>query len=235
MSALRTLIVNDMRLLWRTGFVVVSAIVIALFAWGVSRLTLPPAGTVADVVAAIALLLAVLTPLITVGIMLITERAEGVLASLAVTPAAPWQSILARTLVVAALSSAEMFVLFYFAFDDVRVGSLLPGLLSICSLSALFGVVAVAPHTSILDFVLPMAGWSLFLDAPAIGALFRIDAGWWVWHPMAPAQQIVAGAFGALDPRELAFGVAGNLVWIGLAGLLAARALARMRAPPGES
>lgn len=136
MRALRTLIVNDMRLLWRTGFVVVSAIVIALFAWGASRLTLPPAGMVADVVAAIALLLAVLTPLITVGIMLITERTEGILANLAVTPAAPWQSILARTLVVAALSSVEMFVLFYFAFDDVRAGSLLPGLLSSrCSVS----------------------------------------------------------------------------------------------------
>lgn len=234
MSALHTLIVNDLRLLWRTGFVVVSALVTALFAWGASRLTLPPAGAIADLAAAIALLLAVLTPLITVGIMLITERTEGVLSSLAVTPAAPWQSIVARTLVVAALSSAEMFVLFYLAFDDVQAGLLLLGLFSICALAALFGVVAVAPHTSVLDFVLPMAGWSLFLDAPAIGALFRIDAAWWVWHPMAPARQVVAGAFGTFDPGIAAFGVAGNLLWIGLAGLLAARALVRMRAPIGE-
>lgn len=112
MRALLKLIANDALLLWRTGYFLVSAIIIIFFAWGASRLSLPPVSAVADFIAALALFLTVMTPLLTVGIMLISERTEGVLTSMAVMPVGLWKSILSRTIVIASLTTVEMFVLF---------------------------------------------------------------------------------------------------------------------------
>lgn len=114
MKAFVALIVNDARLLYRSGYIAVSAIVIVLFAVGASRLSIPPAGAVADFAAALVIFLAVISPFLTVGVLLLSERSEGALIAMAVTPTPLWQSLLSRTLVIAALSIAEMFVLFFF-------------------------------------------------------------------------------------------------------------------------
>ncbi len=235
MSALPVLIANDVRLLYRSGYIAVSAIVIILFALGASRLSIPPAGFVADFAAAIVIFLAVMSPFLTVGVLLLNERTEGVLISLAVSPAPLWQSLLSRTIVIAALSVVEMFVLFFAAFgSSVDAGLLLAGLVSISVVSILLGVVAVAPHSALYEYILPMVGWVLFLSAPAMAAFARLDPLWTVWHPMAPAQRLLAGAFGAPGGLPLVYSVLGSILWAGLAGLAAARGLARMQRAEGE-
>jgi hypothetical protein len=235
MSALPVLIANDVRLLYRSGYIAVSAIVIILFALGASRLSIPPAGFVADFAAAIVIFLAVMSPFLTVGVLLLNERTEGVLISLAVSPAPLWQSLLSRTIVIAALSIAEMFVLFFAAFgSSVDAGLLLAGLMSISVVSVLLGVAAVAPHSALYEYILPMVGWVLFLSAPAMAAFAGLDPLWTVWHPMAPAQHLLAGAFGAQGGFPLIYSMTGSLLWAGLAGLAAARGLARMQRAEGE-
>jgi len=236
MKVFLALIVNDVRLLYRSGYIAVSAIVIILFAVGASRLSIQPAGALADFAAALVIFLAVMSPFLTVGILLLSERSEGALISMAVSPTPLWQSLLSRTALIAALSSAEMFVLFFAAFDsNVDVPLLLAGLSSISFISILFGVFAVAPHSALYAYILPMTGWVLFLSVPAFAAFADLDALWMVWHPLAPAQHLLAGAFGAQGGLPLMFGVAGSFVWTGLASILASRGLASMQRAEGEA
>ncbi|MEM8770175.1 MAG: hypothetical protein AAGD92_00875 [Pseudomonadota bacterium] len=235
MTSFLAMVANDIRILHRSGYIVVSILIISLFAFGASRLVIPPVGAVADVMAALVIVLAVMSPFLTVGILLLSERSEGVLISMGVTPAPLWQSLLSRMIVIAALSIAEMFVLFFAAFGtSVDAGLLLAGLLSISLVSILFGVFAVAPHSALYAYILPMVGWVLFLSAPAFAAFADVDARWTAWHPMAPAQQLLAGAFGAQGGLPMIYGAAGSIVWIALASLIAARGLAQMQRAEGE-
>ncbi len=236
MSPFIALIVNDLRLLYRSGYIAVSAIIILLFVFGATRLSIPPAGFVADFAAALVVILAVMSPFLTVGILLLSERSEGVLISIAVSPIPLWQSLLSRTIVVAAFSIAEMFILFFALFGaSVDAGLLLAGLLSLSLISALFGVFAVAPHSAFYAYVLPMVGWVLFLSAPAFAVLVSLDPVWTVWHPMTPAQRLLADAFGAQGVQAYGLGVLGSLFWAVIAGLLAVRGLARMQRSEGEA
>lgn len=77
-----------------------------------------------------------------------------------------------------------------------------------------------------------MAGWVIFLALPAFLTLFGIAPHWFAWHPTAPAQRLVAGAFGAQGLGGPPF--AGAVIWIGVAGFLAARGVGRMRQPARE-
>lgn len=236
MTVLKTLALNDLRVLWRTGYILVSFIIIGLFAVGASRLSLPPASVIAEIIAALVLFLAVMSPLLTVGVMLISERTEGVLTSMGVTPVPIWASILTRTFVIAFLTAAETFVLFYVAFHGNASGLLLfAGLISITSISALLGVWIVSPHTTLYAFILPMVGSAFFLGLPALALFLRINNFPLGWHPMAPAQAIIERAFGGTDPAGLLFGFGGSIFWIGVSALIAARALTRMRSPVGEA
>lgn len=236
MKSFLAVISNDLRLLYRSGYVAVSAIIIVLFAFGASRFSIPPAGFVADFAAALVIILAVMSPFLTIGILLLSERSEGVLISMAVSPIPLWQSLLSRTIVVTVFSIAEMFILFFALFGaSVDAGLLLAGLLSLSLISALFGVFAVAPHSAFYAYVLPMVGWVLFLSAPAFAVFISLDPLWTVWHPMAPAQRLLADAFGAQGGQAHGLGVLGSLVWTAIAGLLAAQGLARMQRAEGEA
>lgn len=107
--------------------------------------------------------------------------------------------------------------------------------MSLSTISILFGVFAVAPHSALYAYILPMTGWVLFLAAPAFTAFAGLDALWTVWHPMAPAQRLLAGAFGAQGGLPLMFGALGSFVWTGIAGVFAARGLDSMRRAEGEA
>ncbi len=229
-------ITNDLRLLYRSGYIAVSAIIIILFVFGASHFSIPPAGFVADFAAALVILLAVMSPFLTVGILLLSERSEGVLISMAVSPIPLWQSLLSRTIVITTFSIAEMFILFYALFGaGVDAGLLFAGLLSLSLISALFGVFAVAPHSAFYAYVLPMVGWVLFLSAPAFAVFVNLDPLWTAWHPITPAQRLLADAFGAQVGEAHGLGVLGSLVWIAIAGLLASHGLERMQRAEGEA
>ena len=234
MKPFLALIANDIRILYRSGYIAVSVIIVILLALGASGLSIPPAGAVADFIAALVIVLAVTSPFLTVGILLLSERSEGVLNNIAVSPTQLWQSLLSRTIVIAVISAAEMFTLFFAAFgSSVDAGSLLAGLLSLSVISVLFGVFAVSRHSELYAYILPMVGWTLFLSAPALTALLNVDALWTIWHPMAPPQRLLADAFGAQGGLPLAFGIGGSFIWSALAYKLAKQGLVHMQRAEG--
>ena len=230
MSRFIALILNDFRILHRTGYVwaTVGIFAVLLFvALQVSRLDFEG---FANVVAAIILLDVVLTPVLVVGLMILLELGQGSFAALAATPLSRMTYLAARTVTVSLIGSAKMFLLAVISYGgSLSVGLLLLALLSIAAIASISTTIIVSPFRSLYPFMLPMFAWIAFLGAPAYGVLFDWDPAWLIWHPAAPAMTLLQGAFEPVSQARLAYGVAGTAGWLLLLVFPALRALRSMQ------
>lgn len=230
MKHLLALTGNDLRVLYRTGYLWATLAVFALLlliATQVSRLDL--AGY-ADFVAAIMLFDVVLTPVMIIGLMVLLERNEGSFIALAATPLRRWAYVVARTVTIALISITEMLLLVLIAYDGALAPTfLLSGLLGLGMIASLFAFLAAAPFNALYPFVLPMIGWILFLGLPGYGVLPGLNPVWLAWHPTAPAMTLLTGAFAPLSLHSILYGVAGTLAWLGLGAFVADRAVRQMQ------
>jgi len=230
MSRFVALVLNDFRVLHRTGYVWATVAVFALLlfiALQVSRLDFEGFD---NVVAAIILLDVVLTPVLVVGLMILLELGQGSFAALAATPLSRVTYAAARTTTVSIIGSAEMFLLALISYDgSLSIGLLLVALLSIAAIASVSAIIIVSPFNSLYPFMLPMIAWIFFLSAPAYGVVFGWDSGWLVWHPTAPSMTLLRGAFAPISPDALAYGVVGAAVWLLLLGFAALEALRSMQ------
>jgi hypothetical protein len=219
----------DLRMLFRTGYLAV-AVVIFLVLWGlISQLSQLDFAGFADFVAAVILVDAVALPLLLVGLMLLLERGDGCLAVLAVTPMRRASFLVARTGVVALVCAAQMLLLVLLEYDaPLSPVPLAAGLLGIAAIAALTGVVAVALFRSMQAYILPCIGWMTALSLPGYGRFAGIDPLWLAWHPMAPPMALLEAAFAPQPAWRLVYGAAGVLLWLGVAGAAASRALRAM-------
>jgi hypothetical protein len=230
MSRFLALLLNDFRILHRTGYVWATVVIFALLlviALQVSRLDLEG---FASVLAAIILLDVVLAPVLVVGLMILLELGQGSFAAVAVTPLSRVTYLVARTTTVGVIGSAEMFLLAVISYDgSLSVPLLLVALLSIAAIASTSAIIVVSPFRSLYPFMLPMFAWIFFLGAPAYGVLFRWDPAWLVWHPTAPSMTLLRGAFAPISPAALAYGVIAAAVWLFLLGFVAIAALRSMQ------
>lgn len=221
---------NDLRVLYRTGYLWATLAVFALLlliATQVSRLDL--AGY-ADFVAAIILFDVVLTPVLVIGLMILLERGEGSFVALAATPLQRGIYVAARAVTVSLVSIMEMLLLVLIAYDGAMSPALLVvGLLGIAAIASLFAFVAVSPFNALYSFVLPMIGWILFLGMPGYGVLLGWNPLWLAWHPTAPSMALLAGAFAPASLGGIAYGLAGTAAWLGLGAAIASRAVRHMQ------
>jgi hypothetical protein len=230
MKHLLALAGNDLRVLYRTGYLWATLAVFALLlliATQISRLDL--AGY-ADFVAAIILFDVVLTPVMIIGLMVLLERGEGSFMALAATPMRRWSYFVARTVTISLISVTEMLLLALIAYDGALAPVLLVvGLLGVGAIASLFAFLAVAPFNALYSFVLPMIGWIFFLGMPGYGVLLGWNPTWLAWHPTAPSMILLTGAFTPLSLANISYGLAGTVVWSGLGALIASRAVRHMQ------
>jgi hypothetical protein len=230
MSRFFALVLNDFRILHRTGYVWATVAIFAMLvfiALQVSRLDFEG---FASVVAAIILLDVVLTPVLVVGLMILLELGQGSFAALAATPLSRMTYLAARTVTVSLIGSAEMFLLAVISYDgSLSVGLLLLALLGIAAIASISAMIVVSSFRSLYPFMLPMFGWIVFLGAPAYGVLFSWNPAWLIWHPTAPAMALLRGAFEPVSPAWLAYGVIGTVGWLLLLGFAALRSLRAMQ------
>jgi len=234
MSALPQLVGNDMRTLYRSGYVWVSLAVFGLMllvAMQASRLDFVG---FENFIAAIILFDVVLSPLMLVGLMVLLERGEGAFAVLCVSPAPTLAYLIARVLTVSLISLAQMLVLVLAVYDaGLSPLALAAGLAGAASLSALFGFVVIAYFDDLYAFLLPMIGVIMLLGAPGYGVLLGIAPEWLVWHPTAGALALIEMAFNLDAVQGLATAIVSMAAWILAAATLAYLSIGRMRARIG--
>jgi hypothetical protein len=229
-----TLAQNDLRMLWRTGYVWATIVVFALLLLIASQVARLEFAGFAELVAAIILFDAVLSPVLVIGLMMLLERGEGSFIALAVTPVSRWAYVAARTATVSAICASQMLLLVLITYDGaLSPALLLAGLLGVAAIASLLAFVAVAPFDGLYPFMLPMIGWIFFLGAPGYAVLLGWDPLWFSWHPTAAPKVLLEGAFAALPIGRLAYGVVGTMAWLALGAVLAERALRRMQLSAG--
>ncbi len=225
---------NDIRTLYRSGYIWVSLAVFGLMlliAMQASRLDF--AGY-ESFMAAIILFDAVLSPLMLVGLMVLLERGEGAFAMLWVSPLSPRAYLAARVVTVGLLSLMQTLLLVLLVYDAPMWRlALAGGLFSAAGLSALFGFVVIAWFDDLYAFLLPMIGAIMALSAPGYGVLLGIDPLWFVWHPTAGPLALIEIAFNLDATQSLAMAIASTAAWLAAAGVLAYAAIVRMRARIG--
>jgi hypothetical protein len=235
MSRFFTLVLNDFRILHRTGYVWATVAIFAVLLFVALQVAGLDFEGFAKVVAAIILLDVVLTPVLVVGLMILLELGQGSFAALAATPLSRTTYLAARTATVSLIGAAEMSLLAVIAYDgSLSVGLLLLALLSIAAIASISATIIVSPFRSLYPFMVPMFGWILFLGAPAYGVLFDWNPAWLIWHPTAPAMTLLQGAFEPVSQLWLAYGVAGTAGWLLLLGFAALRALRSMQFQSAE-
>lgn len=221
---------NDLRVLYRTGYIAATLAIFALLLLIASQVARFDFGGFANIVAAIILFDTVLSPVLLIGLMMLLERGEGSFIALAATPLPRSTFVAARTVTVSLICSMEMLLLVLIAYDaKLSLELLVAGLLGVAAIASLIAFVAVAPFDALYPFVLPMIGWIMFLGAPGYGVLLGWDPLWLAWHPTAPPMALLEGAFTPLPAGRLAYGLIGTAVWLALSATLANRALFQMQ------
>lgn len=234
MNAFAHLFANDIRTLYRSGYVWVSVAVFVLMllvALQASRLDF--AGY-ESFMAALILFDAVLSPLMLVGLMVLLERGEGAFVVLCVSPARTWTYMTARVLSVSLISIAQMLVLVVSVYDAALSPlALTAGLAAACCISALCGFALVAHFDDLYAYLLPMMGAILVLGVPGYAVLLAIAPGWLFWHPTAGPLALIERSFDLEATQALGFASGSALLWISGTASLAYRAVRRMQARIG--
>lgn len=230
MSHFITLAANDLRILYRTGYLWATLAVFALLLLVATQIARLDLAGYANFVAAIILFDVVLTPVLVIGLMMLLERGEGSFVALAATPLRRGTYVAARAVTVSLISIMEMLLLTVIAYDGAfSPALLLSGLLGTAAIASLIAFVAVAPFNALYSFVLPMIGWILFLGLPGYGVLLGWNPLWLAWHPTAPAMALLAGAFAPVTLGTVIYGIAGAVIWLGITAAIATRAVRHMQ------
>lgn len=228
------LLVNDIRVLYRTGYIWASVAVFALMLLVAMQASQLDFAGYERFVAAIILFDVVLSPVMLVGLLVLLERGEGGLAILSVSPAPRHAYIGARVLVVSFIALAEMFILVLAVYDGVLSPlQLASGLAAAACISALLGFLLVAFFDDLYAFMLPMIVTVLILGAPGYGVLLGIDPAMLAWHPTAGALALIEGAFAARAHLSLPQSVLTTLLWMVIVAVSAHWAVRRMQARIG--
>jgi len=236
MSAFVHLLGNDLRMLYRSGYVWVSLAVFALMLLVAMQAARLDFAGYESFIAAIILFDVVLSPLMLVGLMVLLERGEGAFAVMCVSPAPATAYMTARVLTVSLISLAQMLVLVLTVYDGALSPlALTAGLAAAACMSALFGFVLVAFFDDLYAFLLPMIGAIMLLGAPGYAVLLGIAPAWLIWHPTAGSLALIELAFVLNAAQGLVTAIASSLLWAAAAATLAYMAIRRMQARIGGS
>ena len=192
---------------WASGFVVlaVSAVLTAL----------PDAVTSAPslwVPALAAFNLQITTFFFVAGLVLL-EREEGTLTALGASPASPGTYMTARTITLAGLAAVETLVIIWTGFGISTSWWLVTGIAAMGVTYTGFGAAMAMRYASVNELLLPASVIVTLLLLPLLGHFGLTSPMVWAWHPMAPAIQLIRGAYAPVGLPESILAVVGAIAW----------------------
>lgn len=151
------------------------------------------------------------------GAIVLFEKSERVMDSLAVAPIKISDYVLAKLISIGIISTAVAIVIGLFGGVMTQPLLFIPGVfLSSCLFSSL-GLIVAARARTLNGFMLSTIPLQLLVNLPAIAYLFGWDHKWLLLHPGAGTIEILLGGRFALAALPIL------LVWMVLAVLLACR------------
>lgn len=217
----------DVRLQFRNGFYLATAIVAALYVAGIGQMA-GLAIQVSWVLPAMVLNNLVITSFFFVAGLVLLERGEGSLAALAVTPLRAGEYLASKVISLAGLALAQNLAVATAAFGwGYGALTLAAGVTLAAAMYALVGVATVLRAPSLSEYLLPSGMYAALLMLPLLPYL----AGWESWvlylHPVQAPLLLMRAAFEPVAVWQIVYGLGYGALWVGLLGWLARRELQR--------
>lgn len=201
-SALRSIVIWDVRLQFRYGFYAVYAVVTLFYLLVLGRL---PGGLVEPALVLVLVTDTAVLGFYFVGALVLIEKREGVLDALVVSPLGVDGYLLSKTASLTALATlASTLVVGLVRPPGIDPLLLLAGVVPTASLFVLVGVAAVARFDTMNRYFFGALLYGVVLYAPLAGYLGLLETPLFYLLPVQPALVLVAGAFDTL--AYLAFG-----------------------------
>ncbi len=232
MSRLLTALRWEAVLQARAQFYTLTAVVAAL--WVVLVRLLPAAlrGTPEAIAPAFIAVNLQITAFYFVTALVLLEKGQGALRALVVSPLRPGEYLAAKVLSLAALGVAEngLVVAAVFGFD-LRWGWLLLGMAALGTIYALLGLGVIARYDSINTFLMPSVLIIFGLTTALLAYYAMVPAWTFAWHPVLPPLVLMRAAWVPASAGQLAYGVLGSAVWLGVLAVWARRRFVHLIAP----
>jgi fluoroquinolone transport system permease protein len=217
---------TDVRLQFRNGFYLATALVVAC---SILFLRWLPAATAAVLLPVVLLGNVVVNTFYFVSALLLLERGEGTFAAQRVTPLRDDEYLASKLLTLVALSLLESLLIAAAVLGaDGRLALVALGIALAASLFCVAGVRLVVRYESINEFIMPSVLYVFLLSLPMLG-YFGVGARvWYRLHPIQGPLELLQ-VHPAATPGWLAYAIGYPLIWIVPVYLWSRRALRRMR------
>ncbi len=178
--------------------------------------------------AVVAVNLQVTTVFFVAGLMLL-DRDEGTLTALAVSPLSPGVYVAARITSLTALAAVEVLVIVWLAFHVGRAPLwLVSGTVALGIVYTGVGTVVASRYASVNGMLLPASAVVALLLLPLLPHFGFGPRMLLYWHPVEPALTLLRAAYVEASFGDLAFGIAGSVLWSAAAFLAGRKAVGQL-------
>lgn len=213
----------DIILQARNGFYLVSALIAVLF---IAVLWYVPRDLLRSLLPAIILGNVLVNGFYYMAALLLLERDEGSLYSLAITPLRPGHYLFAKTVTLAVLTLLETAVVVGALFGlSVQWGWLVAAVVLNTIWFALLGVITAVRYQGVNDFLLPSVVFCSALFVPLLDYFGLVNTAVMYLHPVQAILMLWRGALGTAVGWQLAYGLLYSLLSIAFTAFWAIRAL----------
>lgn len=173
-----------------------------------------------DVIPSLMLLIVGGSTLLYVAGMIIFEKDEGTLSATIVSPLRTSEYLWSKVLTLTGLATLEAIIMvggamLILSWTGAHEGGvavpnvplLLLGIIAICIMYTLMGIVLVVRYSSITDFLIPMSAVGALLQIPFIYTLGWVDQPIFLAIPTTAPTLLMKGAFLPLAPWEWAYAI----------------------------
>lgn len=226
MSRLAATIKTDVRIQFRNGFYVATALVVG---FSILLLRWLPADVAMLILPVVILENVLMNTFYFVSGLLLLERVEGTFVAQSVTPLRDDEYLASKLATLTGLSLAESLLIAVAVFGfDVWLIAMAVGIALAAALFCLAGVGLVVRYDSINEFLLPSVLYTSLLTLPILGIFGVLPAAWFLPHPIQGPLSLMQ-IDGTPTAGLLAYAIGYPILWIVPAYLWSRRALGRAR------
>lgn len=222
MTRLAATLATDVRLQFRNGFYLATAVVVIV---SVLLLRLLPADAAMQILPVVVLQNVLMNTFYFVSGLLLLERGEGTFAAQCVTPLRPREYLGSKLITLTVLSLAEGLIISAAVVGPAgRLVFVALGITLSAALFCLAGVALVARHDSVNEFLMPSVVYAFVLSLPVLG-VFGVGA------PLAYVPHPIQGPLALLQMHDamtagwLIYAIGYPMLWIAFAYVWSRRAL----------
>lgn len=156
------------------------------------------------------------------GAIVLFEKSERVLDSLAVSPVKPMEYVLSKLCSISVISTVAGLVIGFFGGGISNSFYFIAGLILCSSLFSSIGLMIASSISTLNQFILATVPAELLINVPAAAYLFGWKKSWLLLHPGVCMMELCTGGPGAPSSLGILF------LWALALALLAGRATGRM-------